>query len=342
MSIRRSLALNVAPLGLRLALGLTFIWAGVGKIAHTTAIDDPQQLALLAEWEQIGAVASVIPDPYTDPQIDPQTGPATDPKSDPGTDTEIPGTDNDPIDETDIPKIEDQIDDEPAPQDPPTDPTPADPDPATDPVTDPETDPETDPATDDTPPPADEAQPVDDSNAIPVSFTQHTTTVEVKRVLKLALKIHQAANPGVDDAGKQQMTLWPKALSTGSLPVVVAWVVAILELVCGAALLSGFFTRMACLPIIGSMLAAIWLTQVGPAIQSGNAVIGFLPQGIFDIGIEGPAYAALLWQFALAAMGFAMLLIGPGYFSIDRLIFGVSTSAREEEARQVEFVPMGD
>ena len=341
MSIRRSLALNVAPLGLRLALGLTFVWAGVGKIAHTTTIDDPQQLALLAEWGQIEPAKATIPEPDIEIQIDPPANPETDPIV-PADDTPIDTPIDVPVDETDIPNIEDQ----PTLEEPPADPDPADLAPAIDPITDPVTD----PATDDSLPPADDAgeneddqaQPLDDSDAMSVSYAQQSTSIEVKRVLKLALKIHSAANPGVDDAGQQQMTLWPKAISTGSLPVVVAWVVAILELVCGAALLSGFFTRMACLPIIGSMLAAIWLTQVGPAIQSGNTVIGFLPQGIFDIGLEGPAYAALLWQFALAAMGFAMLLIGPGCFSIDRLIFGASTSAREEEARQVEFVPMGD
>ena len=334
MSIRSSLALNVAPLALRVALGATFIWAGVSKIAHTTTIDNPQDLAVLAEWGVIDAVSVVVPDPdpvVPDPIDDaPQDGP--DPTIPSDDDVQIP----DPVVEEDP-----GLDPEPAAEEPPAD---------TDPAADPVTDPETDPSTDDTTPPAEgddeateeEAQPDEDPGLVPVSYVQQAQSEEVKRVLGLALKLHHAANPGVNDAGQPLMPLWPSGLDNGSLPVVIAWVAAILELVCGAALLTGFFTRMASLPLIGTMLTAMWLTQIGPAIQMDTAVLGFLPQGVFDMGPGGPVYAVLLWQFALAAMGFAMLLIGPGCFSIDRLIFGAAPSVREEEARQVEFVPMGD
>lgn len=347
MSIRRSLALNVAPLALRLALGATFIWAGVSKIAHTTTVTDPQHLALLVEWDQIDGVTTVMPD--ADPDLGDQE---PDPMQIP--DLDIPEEDDIPVDDATDPIV----DDEPALDTPP----PADPAPVQDDETG-------DPETDETQLPADDAgdddagsddtvtddegdeegeeevgqsQPELDPGVMPVSYVQATESAEVKRVLGLALMIHDAANPGVSDEGQPLMPLWPAGLANGSLPVVIAWVASILELVCGAALLTGFFTRMASLPLIGTMLTAMWLTQIGPAIQSGDAVLGFLPQGVFDYGAGGPVYAALLWQFALAAIGFAMLLIGPGCFSIDRLIFGASTSAREEEARQVEFVPMGD
>jgi uncharacterized membrane protein YphA (DoxX/SURF4 family) len=340
MSIRRSLALNVAPLALRLALGATFIWAGVSKIAHTTVVDDPQDLAILVEWGQIEASSSVIPDTDPVPELDPALDPdplETDPDSNPLVPTDDESTNN-----ADLPAV----DDGPVLDDPPAD---TDPDPVQD-----DQDQETDPATDNTQPPADdagtddedelvdEAQPEEDPGLMPVSYVQQSDSHEVKRVLSLALMMHHAANPGVNDAGQPLMPLWPSGLSNGSLPVVFAWVAAILELVCGAALLTGFFTRMASLPLIGTMLVAMWLTQIGPAIQMDNAMLGFLPQGVFDMNDAGYVYSTLLWQFALAAMGFAMLLIGPGCFSIDRLIFGVSASVREEEARQVEFVPMGD
>ncbi|RNC80390.1 MAG: DoxX family membrane protein [Phycisphaera sp.] len=336
MSIRSSLALNVAPLGLRVALGLTFIWAGIGKIAHSTAITDPRDQAILADWGQIDATPEALTPPQDeDPQIDPGQGDSeqsdpieTDPGlSDPETD---PAADTDDTEQTQEPPADDAAPSEDAGDDQP----PAVED---DPVVEDDGSTEEDEtAGEDTP------EPDEDPGILPVSYVQSADEVEVKRVLGLALMIHHAANPGVDDEGRAKMPLWPQALAKGSLPVVIAWIAAILELVCGAALLTGFFTRMATLPIIGTMLTAMWLTQIGPALQAGGAYLGFLPNGVFEIGPGGYAYTQLLWQFALACSGVALLLIGPGCFSIDRLIFGAPSMVREEEARQVEFVPMGD
>lgn len=325
MSIRSSLALNVAPLGLRLALGLTFVWAGMGKIAYSTTIDDPRDQAILADWGQIDAKPNSrtpLDDEQTQTeQSDPVVELPADLDEDPVV-IDPPVDDLDPIDDMG----EDPVDD--LGEDQGEDPLPVD--------TDPPAEDQGDDAGDDV------DQPIEDPGIMPVSYVQAAGDVEVKRVLSLALMIHHAANPGVDDAGQPKMPLWPQALANGSLPVVIAWIAAILELVCGAALLTGFFTRMATLPIIGTMLTAMWLTQIGPALQTGDAFLGFLPAGIFDIGAGGYVYTHLLWQFALASMGFALLLIGPGCLSIDRLIFGASSAVREEEARQVEFVPMGD
>ncbi|GAB5497515.1 MAG: hypothetical protein Phyf2KO_25950 [Phycisphaerales bacterium] len=327
MSIRSSLALNVAPLGLRVALGLTFLWAGIGKIAHSTAVTDPRDQAILADWGQIDAIPeSFTPPEDEDPPVDPgqgepeQTNPIADIDGDEQADT--------PPADVEVPS-----------EDPGDDQIPVDDDPAVDDDGSTEDDGS---AQDDDSDNDDTAEPVEDPGIMPVSYMQSADSVEVKRVLGLALMIHHAANPGVDDAGQAKMPLWPQALAKGSLPVVIAWIAAILELVCGAALLTGFFTRMATLPIIGTMLTAMWLTQIGPALQAGNAYLGFLPSGVFEIGAGGYAYTQLLWQFALACMGFALLLIGPGCLSIDRLIFGAPSTVREDDARQVEFVPMGD
>ena len=65
---------------------------------------------------------------------------------------------------------------------------------------------------------------------------------------------------------------------------------------------------------------------------------------MFDVGPGGYVYTVLLWQFALLMAALAMLLMGPGAFSIDRLIFGGPSTRYDESGskRQVEFVPMSE
>lgn len=338
MSFRTTLALNVAPLCLRLALASTFIWAGVSKVAYRTTVSDPNDIAVLVEWGQIGPESAAIPAPPLDNPEEVQP------------DVIIPETIPDMVPEDEPVLTPPPADDQPAEDVAPEEPIeetqpPADDLPPEDPAA---TDDEVAPAESDDA--GEEIAPVEDgSNAMPVAFQVQANSVsaqpvEVKRVMGLALSLHHAANPGVDDQGQALMPLWPDALAKGTLPVVFAWVAAILELVCGAAMLIGFFTRLAALPLAGTMLTAMWLTQIGPAIQSGSAVLGFLPQGMFEMGAGGPVYTQLFWQFALLMSALAIFLMGPGALSIDRLIFGGPSSRYDETGskRQVEFVPMSD
>src|SRR5690606_32326199 len=221
MSFRTTLALNVAPLCLRLALASTFIWAGVSKVAYRTTISDPNDIAVLVEWGQIGPESAAIPAPPLDNPEEVQP-------------------------EVIIPEMTpDQMpEDEPVLTPPPADDQPAEDIAPEEPIE------ETQPPADDLPPEApaatdDEVAPVeDDSHAMPAAFQGQANSVsaqpvEVKRVMGLALSLHHPANPGVDDQGQALMPLWPDALAKGTLPVVFAWVAAILELVCGAAMLIG-------------------------------------------------------------------------------------------------------
>ncbi len=75
MSFRTTLALNVAPLCLRLALASTFIWAGVSKVAYRTTISDPNDIAVLVEWGQINPESAAIPAPPLDnpEEVQPET-----------------------------------------------------------------------------------------------------------------------------------------------------------------------------------------------------------------------------------------------------------------------------
>lgn len=305
MAFRTSVALNLAPLCLRFVLAATFLWAGFAKVAYRTTVDQPRDLAKLVEWGVVSPQSASVPgEAMPNPEAPVVTPPpvVAPPVVTPPAEDSTPEAD-------------------PGVQTPPEEP-------ATD-------EPAADEPTEDIQPEEGGAMPVSQAGAPPAS-------ADVKRVIELALLIERSANPGVSDEGQPLNPIWPKALAKGNTPVVMAWVAAILELVCGAAMLVGFFTRLAALPLAGTMLAAMWLTQIGPAVQQGTALFGFLPPGPFEMGPGGYAYTALLWQFSLLMSSLAMVFLGAGFLSVDRLLFGGPPSVREGRGRHVEFVPMSE
>lgn len=164
------------------------------------------------------------------------------------------------------------------------------------------------------------------------------TPVKLPRLYRIALMLKASAHPQPDAEGKTPMVLVPiwaadtKVPGIGmATPVVLAWVAAITEVVGGAMLLVGFMTRLWALGLVGVMLTAIWLTTIGPAIQAGNAFLGFLPSHhhIFAITEQGFPYMHEFWQFALACMAFAVMFAGPGAISVDGILFGGGGSDEE-------------
>lgn len=153
------------------------------------------------------------------------------------------------------------------------------------------------------------------------------TPGRVGRVNGIAILLHRSANPASttapDGTVTTPMPLWPAWAASGSLPVALAWTVAITELLAGLFLLIGFLTRFAGLAVAGVMAGAIWLTQVGPAVQSGKTLLGFLPvvEPWYEIG-----WMPLMWQTALLFMGLALVFSGGGALSIDRAV-----SARDDD-----------
>ncbi len=295
--MRHALALHIAPLLLRVGLGLTFLWAGAAKLTQQMPVT-PDNRAQLAAWGVIEGVPQVEQD-IPDPTPDPEQGSSEDPSPPAGT-----------------PDL--------GPEDPPSE---------ADELIDPDADAE----------PADE-QAAASPNASLVAF-QAEPDESVRRVYGLALLIHASANPMPNDDGSAAMPLWPPAFASDKLPVYFAWGAAVTELIAGIAVLFGFFARLGALPLAGTMCVAMWLTQIGPALQSGNTTLGFLPVGMFDLGAGGYVYTQLLWQVALLLMAGALFCLGPGFFSIDRLLFGPiadrpGTYSGEGEGDDVEFVPM--
>ncbi len=152
----------------------------------------------------------------------------------------------------------------------------------------------------------------------------------LRRVYGLALLIDRSAHPGFNDDGVEPMALWPAEAATGKWPVWIALAAGITELLAGVVLLAGFFTRFAALSLVGVMVAAIWLTQIGPAIQGQDALLGFLPNNdLYDTG----AWMPLLWQVSLLGSALATMLLGAGAMSLDAVIFSSppSRSRRRHE-----------
>lgn len=182
-----------------------------------------------------------------------------------------------------------------------------------------------------------EAPPVAPGNPLPPADTgivtdqpprylpgQFPEGVQARRVLGLALMLDRAAHPRFNDDGVELKPIWPPDLAKGKWPVTLAYAVAVTELVGGMALLLGLFTRLSALGLVVVMLGAIWLDQVGPAIQSGNTLFGFLPaHGAFDVDSVGkPVWMPLLWQVSLLGASGAVFFLGAGGLSLDRIIFG--------------------
>jgi hypothetical protein len=77
------------------------------------------------------------------------------------------------------------------------------------------------------------------------------------------------------------------------------------------------------------MANAIWLDQIGPALQSGQTHFGFLPG---YPGFDVNAWRPLMWQFTLLMAAFALACTGSGALSLDRML-GTGTSGGKPAAK---------
>ncbi|MFN7316163.1 MAG: DoxX family membrane protein [Phycisphaerae bacterium] len=314
----------LAPLLLRLALGLTFIWAGLGKIEATFAVKG-EQAALLANLgvEKVRAAASsgktvVPPTPDAAKQGVKDAAP-------------LPIGPNAP-----------QL--TPAPQPTTPKPAPTAPEPVltpTEPMGPPWPLPQEKAAPDAAPTEsapraslagtwtlAQVTAPPSNPGASQLSERVYSASefpdeLQVARVYSLAMLIHRAGHPPMDtnapaDAPKQLQALWPTRLSEGAWPVSLAWTVALCELIAGLFVVIGLLTRFSAIVLAGTMIGAIWLTEVGPAVQTGKVVLGFIPErDFFAIDV----WKTLFWQLSLLTSALALALLGAGAISLDRKLF---------------------
>lgn len=154
----------------------------------------------------------------------------------------------------------------------------------------------------------------------------------VRNLHNISMGLYAAGNPQpmVRAEGAEPVTpmaLVPQKLGTPPWTVRLAWAAALTELIAGGLLLIGLATRLSGFSLAVVMGVAMWLTVVGPAIQSGNAWLGFLPAGGFA---KPEVYQMWFMQLAMLAMGLALVFSGPGMLSLDRWIFGGSGTDDED------------
>ncbi|MCC5787937.1 MAG: DoxX family protein [Phycisphaerales bacterium] len=317
MSLRQNLACHATPVFLRVALGVTFIWAGLGKVMERFPVQDQQTAEALVEAGALdverarlrGLIPPATPEeepPFKDESPADPAPPATDPDPDPAED---PGQDP-----SQDPGEDEGATEPPASADPPNG--------ASGPATGPEGGPNA-------------AAPAHDHTILLAS--DPNDSIEMLRVFGLSVlivSISETREVTEDDlarynlsderkaelAGRQQrFPLVPEALGNKPWPVALAWAAAITEIVAGLFLLIGFITRLSALGVVGVMVGAIWMTEIGPAMQAGATMIGFLPA--YEV-FSPDAWKTLLWQFALLMMGLGVAFSGAGGLSLDRVLFG--------------------
>jgi uncharacterized membrane protein YphA (DoxX/SURF4 family) len=289
-------ALSASPICLRLILGITFIWSGAGKL-FTTADLTPDQQAVLAqiETQTPATLAPEEPDPAADPagsEIDRLPEPQPEPEA-------APETEPSPADaESEGQRLRSLTD--------PPDRSAALPRGYTITL-----------AQNDSPRHEDDPEVMDNleraAEAARENVEQAIDPDQPRRLVTVALTIEGAVNP---EKGSPRL---PAFFLTYAMPF--AWAVAIIEFLGGLCLLIGFLARFWAVLLTGVAAGIVWITSLGPAMLGGidNAFLGFLPPlWPFD-----PAAATqFLWTMALFFVALAMILLGAGTLSIDRLLFG--------------------
>lgn len=287
---------SIAPIFLRLGLGITFIWAGLGKVLPTFSVQGEDALILA----NLGVITSAPPRTTPAPQPAGTPTPTKEPKVEP------PPAPSHPLPDPDAKK--------------PADSKPGD-KPAEKPAEPPAEKPKRSPLTLD----ADTSASIILTQTAPrFTAADFSEPVKVRRVHAVTLLVHKAAHPAPTPEGKPVSPIWPTWAGGDRWPVLLAWAAAITELVGGVMVLVGLLTRFWALALAGTIVVACWLTVIGPALQSGNSTLFVLPNKDWHSVAD---WQTPLWQLMLAMSGLALLFAGPGSFSLDRALFGKAPPA---------------
>lgn len=337
-----------APVFLRVALGLTMLWSGSGKIFDSRLYTPAEAARLQAMGVDLGAAAQPAPTlkpdttapnvpttpgaPATNPGGPPtmqppsipipdvpanaprktQTRPTRKPRE---TDREVTANHrgSNPTRRAEA-RVDPPADDEPLPPAAGTTHRP----------TAPKNAPPSGPPTKGVTPTTPSAPPQAGAGGA-ASLLPTVGAVRLRRLYDLALLTGNAAQPAAGSA-----KLLPAWMGDSGWPARLAWLGALVELAAGAAVLVGLFTRLGALGILFVMLTAMWLTELGPAIAAGKTYLYLIPQHEPGEFFAVAVWQRWFWQLALICASAALALIGPGPLALDYGIFSRSESASDD------------
>ena len=157
-----------------------------------------------------------------------------------------------------------------------------------------------------------------DESAATYTAADFADPIEMWNVYGLALMLRRGASPGFEKGSSEPIRpIVPGWAGQGSRPKYIAFTVAITEIVAGFLVLVGLLTRISALGLACVMGGAIWLSDIGPAIQAGTARLGFLP----GHDAFSSAWSEPLWHLALFAAAVSLLFTGAGSASVHAFLF---------------------
>lgn len=326
-----------APLILRVVLGVTFIWAGLGKLVPLVEFNG-QDAAILANLgtgivpskttkAPLATDAPALAPPATLPLPDPPVKPAPNtpakPKpssrqqrSSPDIGYTTQGTVLASLDTGGLPAAADtarSTTKKPStnvqtPSQPPIQPPPVQPPATGKPVNGPATD---------TLPPGGKFR-----------ATDFTEPARARRAYGLSVLMVRAAYPQPSIGVQRPKAYWPAIFATSPWVVWLAFGAAVVELFAGVLVLVGFLTRLSSLMLVLVMATALWLTQIGPALSIGQTQFGFLPDKTWW---DPQLWSTFFWQLLIIATGIAVACMGSGALSVDRALAVIGSGGPKTE-----------
>lgn len=141
----------------------------------------------------------------------------------------------------------------------------------------------------------------------------------MRQLYEVALVVKNAAKDKPGSIGPS--SIWPAWAASGSWPVAIAWLVGLTEMIGGACILLGLFTRLSAFMLLGLMLGAMWLTELGPAMQAGKTMLLILPDRGPGTLFNEQLWQHWMWQLAMMTLALGAMLMGPGPLSLDHGVF---------------------
>ncbi|HZW06141.1 MAG TPA: DoxX family protein [Phycisphaerales bacterium] len=151
---------------------------------------------------------------------------------------------------------------------------------------------------------------------------------KARRAYSLSVLMVKAAYPQPTVGVQHPKAYWPAMFATSPWVVWLAFGAAVTELFAGVLLLVGFLTRLSALMICTVMLTAMWLTQIGPALSTGQTSFGILPDKTWW---DPQLWTPFFWQLLIIASGVALAFSGAGALSVDRALAVIGSGGPKSE-----------